>query len=148
MLEKFNLVASLDVQWENMGKLRDLLLKFPNIPLVLDHAGFPRQRTDEYFRNWQRGMRTLAEAENAVCKISGLGMTDQDWTVDSMRRWVLDCIDAFGPERCLFATNWPVDKLFSTYDVLIDAYTEIIADFSQDEKTAMFSENAEELYRI
>ena len=148
LLENFDLVASLDVEWQNMGELRDLLYKFPNIPMVLDHAGFPRERSEEYFRNWQRGMRTLAEAENAVCKISGLGMTDQDWTVDSMRPWVLHCIDAFGPERCVFATNWPVDKLFSTYDVLIDAYTEIIADFSQDERTAMFSGNAEKLYRI
>ena len=58
------------------------------------------------------------------------------------------CIDAFGPERCIFASNWPVDKLFSTYDVLIDAYTEIVAGFSPDEKTAMLSGNAKELYRL
>ena len=48
----------------------------------------------------------------------------------------------------MFGTNWPVDKLYSTYDRLIDAYTEIIADFSDDEKRNMFSRNAERLYRI
>jgi predicted TIM-barrel fold metal-dependent hydrolase len=148
LLEKYNLVASLDVKWENMGKLRDLVAKFPNIPMVLDHCGFPLERTEEYFKSWQQGLRTLAGADNAVCKISGLGMRDQSWTVDSIRPWVLYCIETFGPERCVFASNWPVDKLFSTYDVLIDAYTEIMADFSQDEKTAMFSGNAEQLYRI
>ena len=58
------------------------------------------------------------------------------------------CVEAFGPERCIFATNWPVDRLFSTYDTLIDAYTEIIAGFSQDEQIAMFSGNAERLYRF
>ena len=148
LLERFNLICSLDVSLEDMHKARDLALKFPNVTLVIDHAGFPRERTDEYFRRWQRGMRTLAQAENVVCKISGLGMADFDWTVDSIRPWVLDCIEGFGPERCVFATNWPVDKLFSTYDAVIDAYTEIIADFSEDEKVAMFSGNAEKLYRI
>ena len=148
LLEKFNLVCSLDCRWENMSEARDLALKFPNIPLVLDHTGFPLERTDEYFKNWQQGIRTIAQAENVMCKISGLGMCDHNWTVESIRPWVLHCIEAFGPGRCFFATNWPVDKLFSTYDVLIDAYTEIVADFSHDEKVAMFSGNAEKLYRI
>ena len=148
LLEKFGLVASLDVEWEGMRKLRELALKFPNITVVLDHCGSPKQRTDEYFKNWRESLTALAEADNVVCKISGLGMCDWNWTTDSVRRWVLHCIEAFGPSRCVFATNWPVDKLFSTYDVLIDAYTEIVADFNQDEKVAMFSGNAERLYRI
>ena len=148
LLERFDLVASLDVKWENMAKMRDLAGKFPNVRAVLDHCGFPEERTDEYYESWRKGITTLAEAENVVCKISGLGMCDWSWTVDSIRPWILHCIDAFGPERCIFASNWPVDKLFSTYDVLIDAYTEIVAGFSPDEKAAMFSGNAKELYRL
>ena len=148
LLERFDLVASLDVKWENMAKMRDLAGKFPNVRVVLDHCGYPLERNDEYFESWRKGITVLAEAENVVCKLSGLGMCDWSWTVDSIRPWILHCVDAFGPERCMFATNWPVDKLFSTYDVLIDAYTEIVAGFSQDEKTAMFSGNAEELYRF
>ena len=81
-------------------------------------------------------------------KISGLGMCEPKWTVDSIRPWVLDCIEVFGPARCLFATNWPVDKMRSTYDAVIDAYTEIISDFSREEQKSMFSRNAEKLYRI
>ncbi|MCL0099849.1 amidohydrolase family protein [Dehalococcoidia bacterium] len=148
LLEKYNLVASLDVKWEDMGKLRDLAEKFPNIPIVLDHCGFPLERTVEYFKKWKIGMSNLGKAKNMICKISGLGMCDPNWTVDSIRPWVLHCIEAFGPERCLFATNWPVDKLRSTYDAVIEAYTEIIANFSQDEQKDMFSKNAEELYRV
>ena len=148
LLERFDLVASFDVKWENMAKMRDLAGKFPNVRAVLDHCGFPDERTDEYFETWRKGITTLAEAENVVCKLSGLGMVDWSWTVDSIRPWILHCIDAFGPERCIFASNWPVDKLFSTYDVLIDAYTEIVAGFSPDEKAAMFSGNAKELYRL
>ena len=148
LLDKYDLVASLDVKWDGMAKLRDLASKFPNIKVVLDHCGFPLERTDEYFESWRKGITTLAEAKNVVCKISGLGMCDWDWTVDSIRPWILHCIDAFGPERCVFATNWPVDRLFSSYEVLIDAYEEILLAFSQDEQVAMFSGNAETLYRI
>ena len=148
LLEKYRLAASLDVKWEDMPKMRDLARKFPGITAVLDHCGFPQERTDDYFRSWQRGISALAEADNVICKLSGLGMCDWNWTVDSIRPWLLHCIDAFGPERCIFATNWPVDKLFSTYDALIDAYTEVVDGFSGDEKAAMFSGNAEALYGI
>jgi predicted TIM-barrel fold metal-dependent hydrolase len=148
LLEKYSLIASLDVEWRNMAKMRDLARKFPNTVAVLDHCGFPKERTDEYFSSWRNGVTALAEADNAVCKISGLGMCDWNWTIDSIRPWVLHCIDAFGPARCIFATNWPVDRLFSTYDAVIDAYAEVISGFSQDEQVAMFSGNAEKLYGI
>ena len=148
LLEKYNLVASLDVEWQDIVKMRDLASRFSNTIAVLDHCGFPKERTDEYFEGWKKGMTALAEADNVVCKISGLGMCDWSWTVDSIRPWVTHCIEAFGPERCIFATNWPVDRLFSTYDDLIDAYTGIVSEFSQDEQVAMFSGNAEKLYEI
>jgi predicted TIM-barrel fold metal-dependent hydrolase len=147
-LEKYGLVCDLDCFWENMHKARNLAQRHPATPMVLDHAGFPLERTDEYFENWKGGMRTLAEAENAWCKISGLGMGDPDWTVDSIRPWVMHCIETFGVERCFFGTNWPVDKLFSPYKDVVDAYAEIIRDFSEDEQVALFSGNAEKLFRI
>ena len=61
---------------------------------------------------------------------------------------MLTSIETFGVDRCIFGTNWPVDWLWSTYDRLIDAYTEIVSDFSRDEQVALFSKNAENLYRI
>ncbi|MBM3948050.1 MAG: hypothetical protein FJ312_02175 [SAR202 cluster bacterium] len=148
LLEKFRLASSMDVKWENMHKARDLARKFPRTAMVLDHCGLPVARTKEYFEAWKKGIATLAQAENVVCKISGLGIYDQNWTVESIRPWVLSCVETFGPKRCIFATNWPVDKLFSTYDALIDAYARIIADFTPDEKMDMFSRNALSLYRI
>ena len=148
LLEKYNLMSSVSVQWQDMEKLRALAAKFPNITIVVDHAGFPEERSDEYFQNWKRGIAVAAEAENARIKISGLGGGDNNWTVDRIRPYVLHCIETFGPDRSFFATNWPVDGLWSTYDAVVDAYTEIVAGFSEDEQVAMFSKNAEELYRI
>ena len=152
LLEKYNLVYDLDVIWEDMGKAADLARKFPNIILICDHAGFPHERNDEFLANWRKGIAALAEAENAVVKISGLGMGDQmaggNWTVDSIRPYVHGCIEAFGVERSFFGSNWPVDRMYSTYQVMLDAYVELVADFSHDEQVALFSGNAERIYRI
>ena len=148
LLEKYDLISSMSVQWQEMDKLRGLAARFPNIRIIIDHAGFPTERTEEYFANWRQGMATVAEAENVICKISGLGLGDNDWTVDSIRPYVLHCIETFSPARSLFATNWPVDWLFSGFDAVVDAYTEITGGMSLDERQAMFSKNTEQLYGI
>ena len=148
LLERYNLRASMSVQWQDMEKLRDLAGKFPNIRIVIDHAGSPVERTNEYFNKWKQGMVIAAEPTNTICKISGLGMGDNNWTVNSIRPYVLHCIETFGVDRCIFGTNWPVDSLWSAYDAVADAYAEIIADFTEHEKVAMFSKNAEALYDV
>ena len=148
LLEKYNLVSSINARWQDMEKLRNLAARFPNIIIVVDHTGAPEERSEEYFKKWKRGMAMAAEAGNIRWKISGLGMGDNNWTVASIRPYVLESIETFGVDRCFFATNWPVDWLWSSYDVVVDAYTEIVADFGHDEQVAMFSKNAEQLYRI
>jgi predicted TIM-barrel fold metal-dependent hydrolase len=147
-LARFGLVACVDMVWETMGDARDLAATYPDVVLCVDHAGFPRSRDDDYFENWRRGMRTVAEADNAVVKISGLGMFDRTWTVESLRPWVLGAIEAFGVERSFFGTNWPVDRMYSSYGDVLDAYAEIIAEFSRDERAALFAGNAERIFRI
>ena len=148
LLEKYDLVASVAAEWQDMENLADLARAFPNVPIVLDHAGLPAERTPEYFDLWRRGMRTAARAENVICKISGLGMGDNRWTVDSVRPYVLACIETFGVARSLFATNWPVDSLWSGYAEIASAYNEITRGFSDSEREALFSANAERIYRI
>ena len=153
LLERYNLVPSMGVPWPDMEKLRDLAATFPNIVIVVGisatfPAESPRERSEEYFAKWQRGMAIAAEADNIRCKISGLGMRDNNWTVDSIRPYVLHCIETFGADRCFFGTNWPVDWLWSSYDAVVDAYTEIIAGSSGEEQAAMFSKNAEAIYNI
>ena len=143
-----NLVFCLDVLPENLGKARALAEMHPDVVLCIDHAGFPRSRDDDYFQMWKRGMEQAAGAPNVVIKISGLGMCDNAWTVDSFRPWVLACLEAFGPERSFFGTNWPVDRLYSSYGDGLNAYETIIGDFSEGEQEALFSKNAERIFRI
>lgn len=148
LLEKYNLIASIAAQWQDMENLVGLAREFPNTPIVIDHAAIPAERNPAYYRRWREGLDVAASADNIICKISGLGMADHRWTTESIRPYALGCIEAFGVERSLFATNWPVDSLFSSYAALLAAYAEITADFTADERRALFSGNAEGLYRI
>lgn len=148
LLEKYDLVASMNVTWEHMATVRCMAERHPNIRMVIDHAGGPWERDAKYLERWRRGMETVAGAENVWCKISGLGMSDHNWTTASIRPLVLYCIEAFGVERCFFGTNWPVDSLWSGYDDVVGAYAEIISGFSGEERERLFVKNAEELYRI
>jgi predicted TIM-barrel fold metal-dependent hydrolase len=122
----------------------------PDTQVILGHAGYPTRRDPDYFALWQREITELAKAENVTCKVSGLGMADNAWTIDSIRPYVLHCIEAFGSERVMFGTNWPVDILFATYMETVDAYRLIIAEagFSVVEQKMMLSDNAERIYRI
>jgi predicted TIM-barrel fold metal-dependent hydrolase len=147
-LEQHALVGCMDPLVEVMGDAADLADTFPGITICIDHAGFPRQRDREYFEAWRAGMRKIAERPNTVVKISGLGMVDHAWTVDSLRPWVMECIDAWGVERSFFGTNWPVDRLYSDYGDVIDAYRELIDGFGRDEQVALFSGNAERVFRL
>jgi predicted TIM-barrel fold metal-dependent hydrolase len=147
-LEKHGLVACLDSSPETYHQIKSLAAAFPNTTISLDHAGFPRKRDSEYFAFWKQELTSLAEAPNVVIKISGLGMCDPKWTVDSWRPWVMTCIEAFGVERSFFGTNWPVDRLYSSYPDVLNAYEELISGFSEAEQVAMFSANAERIFRV
>lgn len=138
----------LNSTWEAMGEARRAAELFGDLQFILGHCGVPMERTPEYFDAWRAGMATLAGAPNVACKISGLGMTDHSWTVDSIRPWVLACIETFGVQRCMFGSNWPVDSLYSPYRTVVEAYREITADFSADERSALFRRNAEHYYRV
>lgn len=148
LLERYGLVCCDDPLVEIMSDAARLVERYPGITYCIDHAGFPRRRDAEYFAQWKAGMRKLAALPNTVVKISGLGMCDHTWTVESWRPWVLECIDAWGTERSFFGTNWPVDRLFSSYGDVLDAYAELVSDLGENEQRALFFVNAERVFRL
>jgi len=148
-LAQHGLIASLSPTFDQMPALAAVAAANPDTILVLEHAGMPLVRDDGQYRAaWQAALREMARMEHVAIKISGLGMADPTWTMERLRPWVLGCIEAFGPDRCMFGTNWPVDRLFSSYPDVIDAYAQIIAEFSDDEQEAMFSGNAHRIFRL
>jgi len=131
------LVASADLA----GRHRDLLF-------ILNHCGMPQERSPDAFELWRTGLRRLAEQPNVVAKVSGLGMFDHTWSVDSIRPYVEEMLDVFGVERCLFGSNFPVDRLYSSYQTLAEAYRVLVDGLSADEQRAFFYENAVKVYRL
>jgi predicted TIM-barrel fold metal-dependent hydrolase len=129
---------------------RDAALAFPDTQVILGHAGFPLERSAEYEAQWLAEMKELGQAPNVACKVSGFGMIDHHWTVESIRSWVLGCIEAFGVERIMFGTNWPVDVVYSSYLRQVDAWRWVIAQagFSRAEQEQMLHGNARRLYAI
>jgi len=148
LLARHNLVSCLDTRLHKFPQVLALAAMAPDVVICVDHCAIPDQRTPEYFETWRKGVRELAKAPNIWMKISGLGMGDRLWTIDSLRPWVLASIEAFGTDRVVFGTNWPVDRMFSSYPDIVNAYAEIIAGFSKAEQRAMFADNAERLFRI
>ena len=148
LMERYDLIASMGVEWMQMAQLKAVASEFPGVKMVLDHTGTPLKRDDEYVDGWRKGISSLGEVDNLWCKISGLGMGDHEWTTERIRSFVMHCIETFGTDRCFFGTNWPVDSLWSSYDSIVDAYAEIVSDFSDQERQSLFSTNAENLYRI
>lgn len=127
------------------GGMARVLDAAPDIPVALCHAGSPQERGAEYLRGWARDLRVLSERPQVVCKLSGLGMFDHDWTPDSIRPVIDICLEQFGPERCLFGSNFPVDSLYSDYATLIEAYEALIP---EEAKGAVFGGTAARFYGV
>lgn len=148
-MAKRNLVFDLDCEWMNMAAARELADRHPDLQIVLEHIGFPRSRDDAYFGNWATAMELLAGAPNVTCKISGLGMTDPFFTPESLRRWIDTPLDVFGADRCVLGSNWPVDRLYSSYDAIMGIYRErIAAKFDEADQHKVLSDNAARIYRV
>jgi predicted TIM-barrel fold metal-dependent hydrolase len=92
-------------------------------------------------------MERLARAPNAVVKISGLGLPDAPWTVESNGPIVLDTIAMFGIDRCMFASNFPVDGLTADFDTIYGGFMEIVEHLPMEDQHKLFSENARRIYR-
>lgn len=143
------LVLDLDCEWMNMAAARRLADRHPDLQIVLEHIGFPRARDEEYFANWAAALRHLAAAPNVSCKISGVAMTDPRFTPASVQRWIDTPLEAFGPERCVLGSNWPIDRLYSSYDVIMDLYRDrLAAAFTPADQRLVLSENAARIYRL
>jgi predicted TIM-barrel fold metal-dependent hydrolase len=147
-LRRFGLSFDLQLYPTQMAAAAALAHANPDTQIILNHAGMPVDRDEEGIRIWRRGIRELASAPNVAVKISGLGTVDWKWTVASIRPFVLQVIDAFGASRCMFASNFPVDKLYSDFDTLYAAFRQITQSFNADEKRKLFHDNAARYYRL
>ena len=139
----------------------------PDTTLVIDHFGTPvgvgryRERREEVYSNLNASMAAVAACPNVVAKLGGLAMPDNGfpWAkrdgrasarelAEAQRGYYLNAIDCFGTDRCMFESNFPVDRISISYRSLFNAFKLMTADFSESDKQALFSGTARRIYNL
>jgi predicted TIM-barrel fold metal-dependent hydrolase len=147
-LESHELSYDLRVPYWHLEEAADLARDFPAIQFILNHAGLPWHRDAEPLAAWRAGMEALAAHPNAAVKISFLLSDVKPWTSEANRGVVRDTIAIFGAQRCMFASNYPVDRLLAPFATLYDAYKDFVADMAPTDQVGLFSANALRFYRL
>lgn len=124
--------------------------RHPDQPFVLDHIAKPEIRAAAFDRDWARGMRELARRPHVACKLSGVvtEVRDPEWTAALIAPYLETALEAFGPDRLLFGTDWPVCLLRCSYATWVDAVSAFIASLSAAEQQAIMGDNAARAYRL
>jgi predicted TIM-barrel fold metal-dependent hydrolase len=147
-LDERDLVFELMAHTDELEASASALASWGGLTVVVEHAGWPRSDTPEEFALWKRGIAALAAlGDNVHCKLSGLAMPLHSMEAHVLRPWIEHCIDSFGVDRCMFASNFPVDAMHGTFDELYSAYDGATADLGADERAKLFALNAEAVYR-
>jgi predicted TIM-barrel fold metal-dependent hydrolase len=150
-----------------IGELTDLARAFPDTKIVLDHCGGVlglggyANRREEIFATWKASILEIAKCPNVVVKLGGLAMRllgydfheralppSSEEAAAAWRPYIETCIEAFGPQRCMFESNFPPDKGQCSYQVIFNAFKRIASPYSEAEKTALFSKTATDFYQL
>jgi predicted TIM-barrel fold metal-dependent hydrolase len=150
-----------------IGELVDLARAFPSTRIVLDHCGGPvgigrfAGKCEETFSSWKASIQEIAKCSNVSVKLGGLAMCllgydfhlretppSSEDAAAAWRPYIETCIDAFGSDRAMFESNFPPDKGQCSYQVIFNAFKRIAAQYSEAEKTALFSNTATDFYRL
>jgi predicted TIM-barrel fold metal-dependent hydrolase len=147
-LGELGLHYELQTPWWHLTEASRLAAKFPEIQIIINHAGMPTDRSEDGLRAWREALADIAAHANVAIKISGIGEAGFQWRPDANRRVVREVIDVFGLDRCMFGSNYPVDSLCISYKDIFQNFEAFVSDFSEHEKAQLFVENARRLYRI
>ncbi len=149
-----------------LSELADFAKAVPGLTIILNHIGGllrvgPYANRDDVMTTWRNGIAAVAECPNVVVKLGGIGMprTGFDWhardvpasseeLAESMAPLMNYCIEQFGPDRCMFESNFPVDKVSYSYNVMYNAFKRLSSGYSSSERAAMFHDTAVRVYRV
>ena len=145
-LARYKLRFDLQTPWRHLAEAAKLAADFPDTQIILNHAGLPADRGTDGIAGWKRAMKAFAGCPNATVKISGIGQAGKPWTVDANRDIVRTVIDLFGTQRCMFASNFPVDSLCASFAAIFNGFREIVRDLSAAEQDGLFRANAMRMY--
>ncbi len=166
-LRKYDLSYDVMVRHHQWMELADLAVKFPETPIIVNHIGWRsgdgqyEKQHEEKIKEWKHGLATLATYKNIYMKLGGLGMEyfgfgwnkqavppDSTALAKVMTPYYLYCIEQFGVKRCMFESNFPVDKISYSYNILWNAFKRITQKFTRTERISLFHDTAAEVYRL
>jgi predicted TIM-barrel fold metal-dependent hydrolase len=142
------LVFELQVFASQMRDAARLARDFPQVTFVLLHAGMLEDRGADGWKRWQDGMRLLAACPNVCVKLSGLGTFTRTCSVEQWKPVIDETLAIFGPARCLFGSNFPIEKLWTNYGELIGVMKNCLAGLSPQDRRAVFHDNAARIYHL
>jgi predicted TIM-barrel fold metal-dependent hydrolase len=167
VLARLGLCLENTLYFPQLPELAAFAKAIPDLTIISNHIGGLMRvgpyanRDDEVWDTWRRGIAAVAECPNVVMKLGGIGMprTGFDWhtrskpigseeLAEAMAPWMTYCLEQFGPDRCMFESNFPVDKVSYSYNVLYNAFKRLSKDYSAAERAAMFHDTAARVYRI
>ncbi|MDF2462188.1 MAG: thioesterase [Ramlibacter sp.] len=148
LLARHGLSYDLQAPWWNLDQAADLAGDFPGTQVIINHTGLPVDRSPEGLAGWRAAMEQVAHCPNVAVKISGLGQRGLPWTPEANVPVIRDTIAIFGSDRCMFASNFPVDSLVANYETILAGFVAAIADRPDAERRQLLHDNAQRIYRL
>jgi len=148
LLEKYDLSFELQVYAGQAAYAVELVKAFPNVRMILVHAGMLTDRTPQAIDQWRAALTALAAFPNLHIKLSGLGMYSQGLAYAQARQVIRDAIQIFGVERTIYGSNFPLEKLHTSYADFLGIYRCVLAEYTVAEQAAVLHDNAARFYRV
>ena len=147
-LARRNLVFDLQITPDQADAAAILAARAPDLTFALNHAGWPADRTPDGVAEWRSGVERLARHDNVCVKLSGFGMFDHAWTPESIKPIVSFTLDRFGPGRCMFGSNFPVDRLYASFNEVVAGLASTLTGLTTNERDAVFFGTAARTYAL
>ena len=167
VLARMGLSLDVMLSFPQLNELADFARAVPEVPIILNHLGGVSRtsiyagKDDEIIPAWREGIAAVAQCPNITCKLGGMGMPrwgygwhertipiGSEELAEAMAPWMNYCIEQFGPERCMFESNFPPDKVSFSYNVMYNAFKRLSQGYSPTERANLFHDAAARAYRI
>jgi predicted TIM-barrel fold metal-dependent hydrolase len=148
LLKRHGFSFDLQIPYWHLYEVAELASEFPDTQIILNHTGLPSDRSRKGLAAWHDAMKAVAKQPNIAVKISGLGYLGQPWSIAENGRIVLETIEIFGVDRCMFASNFPVDKIVADFDTIFTTFKIVMDDFPATDREYLFHNNAVRIYRL
>jgi predicted TIM-barrel fold metal-dependent hydrolase len=148
LLADQGLVATIEAGASEIERVAELARRFPRLPVVLDHFGWPEDLTDSGRRAHLALLHQVAEEPNVATRIDAIGTIFRAWDAEALRPWLRGVVEAFGAERCMLGSDLPIETLRSSFGDLYGAYDAIFDTQTEDERRLLFGGAARRVYGV